>query len=260
MKAFEEENTPISTEVLLQNGFTSIITKDFKSKDIDLFRSLIYLIGRNPYERNVFTERKIRELADFSPRNYDPKTFDIYITEVLKKIAQSIFISDNEKKLQVLPLFSYLEYDYEERCLTAEANINLINYLDIKKKRKEFFALNISVNNQLKNKYAKLLLPQLERWQSIGKLTLSVQKLKELMSVDEDYVNKKFMQKIIIPAVNELKPHFKNLKVEKLKDGRTISRLKFTFTPIQRISDQKQRQLGAPNTINDAIFNFIDQI
>lgn len=59
MKASVEENTPISTEVLLQNGFTSIITKDFKSKDIDLFRSLIYLIGRNPYEEMFLRKEKL---------------------------------------------------------------------------------------------------------------------------------------------------------------------------------------------------------
>ncbi|MGL5426547.1 MAG: replication initiation protein [Cetobacterium sp.] len=81
----------------------------------------------------------------------------------------------------------------------------------------------------LKGNYAKVLFRLLKQWQSTREVIISMTDFRELMNIPENYRLCDIDDKVLKPCLEQLKQHFKDLKVEKIKKGVKIDRLRFTW-------------------------------
>lgn len=83
--------------------------------------------------------------------------------------------------------------------------------------------------------YSKRLFIYLKQWRTIGKVSFKVDDFRDKMDVPKSYRPGSIDQKILEPALEDLAPYFKQLRVEKTytkaKRGRKLSGYVFIFKP-----------------------------
>ena len=86
---------------------------------------------------------------------------------------------------------------------------------------------------ELQSKYTKTLSRQLQQFKKTGVYVVEVEYLRHILDIPDAYDMRKITQKIISPAVKSLSTIFKDLKVEKIREGRFIKQLRFVFKPFK---------------------------
>lgn len=142
-------------------------------------------------------------------------------------IAFSLFdnlvVSPNRKVVEsyINPLFKHMIYD-------------LIGNFTI-------FDLKELVS--LKGTYAKTLFRLLKQWESTNQFIISMDEFREMLDVPSTYEQRNINQKILKPCLEELNQFFPNIAVEKLKNGKKIDRLKFTWKKsAHKISEKTEKK------------------
>lgn len=83
--------------------------------------------------------------------------------------------------------------------------------------------------------YSKRLFIYLKQWRTVGKVSFKVDDFRDKMDIPKSYRPGSIDQKILEPALEDLAPYFKQLRVErtytKAKRGRKLSGYVFTFKP-----------------------------
>ena len=94
----------------------------------------------------------------------------------------------------------------------------------------------------------------LAQYNSTGVLNISIADFREKLDIPISYRMCEINIRVLKPILSELQHYFKNLKLEKVKKGRNIDRLKFTFSP------RKEKTLGYKNGEEIVVDNrsFID--
>lgn len=125
------------------------------------------------------------------------------------------------------------------------------HYIDVSVNKEFEYILNeLKVNftrfeleefTKLKSSYSKQMFKLLAQYNSTGILIISMDVFREKLDIPVSYKMHHIDSKILKPIMNELKSYFRNLKLEKIKKGRNIDKLKFTFSP------RKERTLGFKN-------------
>ena len=80
----------------------------------------------------------------------------------------------------------------------------------------------------------------LKLYKSTGFYTVSVDEFRRLLDIPESYTMKKIGAKILSLILKELSPYFRDLNINKIKEGRSIKVLEFTFKPQYNKDDQNE--------------------
>ena len=92
----------------------------------------------------------------------------------------------------------------------------------------------------LNSVYSKVMFRLLKQWESKKIREFKIQEFRELLAVPEKYRISEIDKKILNPIMGELPQHFPNLKLEKLKTGRSVTSLKFTWSrKTEKIASKK---------------------
>ena len=81
----------------------------------------------------------------------------------------------------------------------------------------------------------------LAQYNTTGIYNISIDDFRKKLDIPRSYRMTHINKSVLTPILTELPSYFKNLKLEKIKKGRNIDRLKFTFSP------RKERTLGFKN-------------
>lgn len=81
--------------------------------------------------------------------------------------------------------------------------------------------------------YSKLLYKLLKQWKTTGRWEVKLDEFRRLLDIPATYRITNINQKVLNPGIKELQKvdDFKNLRVTKVKNGRKIETLIFTFKP-----------------------------
>ncbi|MGL6120379.1 MAG: replication initiation protein, partial [Fusobacteriaceae bacterium] len=88
----------------------------------------------------------------------------------------------------------------------------------------------------LTSNYSKTLFRLLKQWETTKEYIVKMDNFRELMGIPDTYQSFNINQKVLNPAMEELKPLFSNLKLEKIKKGIKVETLKFTWTQKDKIN------------------------
>jgi plasmid replication initiation protein len=239
--------------VKYHNQMNEISFGTFKEKELDLFFSICYKLKEQGTKEVDLT---FSELKNLIGENKNLKRLKNNIDSLNKKLAMiNHQIEIRPNVFERFVLFTNFTTDYNENILTIKVNDkfsyilnNLIN------KYTKFDLLDFI---SLKSIYSKNMFKLLKQWESLNKIEYSLDEIKEKLNIPKAYSTSDFNKRVLIPIMEELPQYFSNLKLEKIKTGKKVTSLKFTWNGKQKeaidIKEAEVVEIEISEQLNKAI-------
>lgn len=204
----------------------------FERKELDLFFSICHKLkekGTNSIQLD-FTE--LKELSSYT--NEDPKRFIQDLKSTYDKMLKLDFTIGNDPlNFTKFNLFSEYTVSNDTKTVTIATNQKFSYILNEINPYTKFELLEFV---SLKSSYSKNLFKKLKQYTKTYETDfktlfweVSIDEFKRLLDIPKSYRMTDIDRQIFKPSLEDLKPYFKNLKIQKIKQGKSISRLKFTW-------------------------------
>ncbi|MGL6024148.1 MAG: replication initiation protein, partial [Cetobacterium sp.] len=113
----------------------------------------------------------------------------------------------------------------------------------------------------LNSSYSKNMFKLLKQWESVKFKEFQINEFKEILGIPKGFSFGKINERVLNPIMNELPQHFNNLKLEKIKIGRSITSLKFTWSgKIEKIVPQENSEIIDIIEISDGLNKVIEKV
>ncbi|MGY3767094.1 replication initiation protein [Vagococcus vulneris] len=209
--------------VVYKNELNSVSFKGLSPVEMDLF----FAVCSQAKETNSLTVRmdldKVRRISGQYTQSLD--RFMAFIEQMNDNIQGTSMKVKTDSYVESYALFTYYKIDNND--LVVDVNPRLAHVINNIKSDFTQYELDEFVN--INSKYTKTIFRQLKQFKDTGLYIVSMDKFKFLLDVPKSYRMTDIDRQILNPSLSELSNIFENLKLEKIKSGRKISKLKFTF-------------------------------
>lgn len=234
------------------NDLNTVAFGNFSEKELDLFFSICFKIKEENSTEVTITFQELKQLSNYVNRNLSRFVKDLENTYD-KMLRLNIKIRHLEMSFTKFNLFNKYTVNVQKKTVTIKVSeefeyllnhiLNLGNYTK--------FDLIDFVN--LRSSYCKNMFRLLKQWESVRKKEFLVTELRELLKIPDSYRMSEIDKYILKPVMKELPKYFTNLKIEKIKTGRKITQLKFTW-------NGKKELIESPKEIKIKLSEEIDSI
>lgn len=211
--------------VKYHNDMNKVNLGVFSTKELDLFFSICFKLKEQGTNEIKISFDDIKFLIG---EVKNPKRVKLHVDNLNKKLAQLNYqfeISPNIFERFVL--FTNFTSNYNDNSLTIKVNDKFGYLLNNLIGNFTKFELEQFVN--LKSSYSKNMFKLLKQWESKKERTFKIDEFRELLAIPPKYRMSIIDIKVLIPIMEELPQYFFNLKLEKIKTGRSITSLKFSW-------------------------------
>ncbi|MGL6099190.1 MAG: replication initiation protein [Fusobacteriaceae bacterium] len=147
------------------------------------------------------------------------KTYDI-----LKHISIKIDKINGFKEFVLFTVFETFEDTGKVKISVNSEYRYLLNQVT-----KPFTLQNLVEYTDLKSNYSQLLYSLLKEWDLKKERIFSIEEFREELAIPESYDFKEITRRVLAQILKELPKYFKDLTLDKIKTGRKITSLKFTW-------------------------------
>ena len=222
------------------NDLNQVTLVGFTPVEISVFFALAKKVADTNENEVSFSIEEIRNLAGIK---YE-RLSDVYqsIYQTLKKM-QSIsllngVVDQGEFKSSIM--FTDVEFSQSKDLLAVKINPK-VTWL-LRDVAKNFTEIDLVQLNEIKSTYSKEVYRHLRQFKNTGRWYVSVEDFRRLLNVPESYNMMRITDKILNRHIlKELTPLFPNLKIEKIKKGRSIVALEFCFDTKIKTIDVKAK-------------------
>ena len=211
--------------VKYHNDMNKVNLGVFSTKELDLFFSICFKLKEQGTNEIKISFDDIKFLIGEAK---NPKRVKLHVDNLNKKLAQLNYqfeISPNVFERFVL--FTNFTSNYNDNSLTIKVNDKFGYLLNNLIGNFTKFELEQFVN--LKSSYSKNMFKLLKQWESRKERTFKIEEFRELLAIPPKYRMSIIDIKVLTPIMEELQQYFFNLKLEKIKTGRNITSLKFSW-------------------------------
>ena len=251
----------MSEVVKYDNYMNGLKFTGFTATDFNFLMLLCSKLRDKDTSKITISFAEIREKTGYTQCSIKQFVSDLQrMNDKLMKITCKL---RTETKIIMFVLFPTFEIDLENQLLTVAVNEDFKFILNELIKNFTRFDLNDFVH--LDSKYSKNLYRLLKQYRITGRYEVSLEEFHSKMDVPEAYTSKRMMDKIIKPALKELKEsnYFKNLECivqYAHKKGRPVVGYVFTFDPEERvhsreIEQRNQKSDSKPEKSKDRVKN-----
>lgn len=222
--------------VVIHNDFNNVSLKGLKEKELDLLISLCYKLRDEGIEEVKLPFDELKKLSRYEGK--DNQRFVKDLDSVYKKLIELNFKYEDENKIIRFVLFKSYEIDKNEKIVTIAVNEKFKYILNQLTGNFTKFELNQFVN--LTSQYSKHIFRLLKQFSETGWREFLLSDFRELLNIPEKYriseIDKKVLNEKII---EELGKSFKNIKVIKLKNGRSVYKIRFEW----EVEKKKEKEI-----------------
>lgn len=199
----------------------------FKEKEMDLFFSICYKMKNEGLNEVTLTFQELKELSNYSNRNLDRFIKDLEST--YDKMLNIKIRTETKTTITKIILFTRYHIEKEDRTVRIKIHEDgkyLLN--DIEK----FTKFDLMEFVSLKSSYAKnmfKMLKQFDNEDSYNWYQIKIDDFKVMLDVPKSYKMIDIDKRVLSPILEQLKPYFPKLKLEKIKKGVKVESLKFTW-------------------------------
>ena len=214
-------------EVKYHNNLNNVSLRKFNASELDLFMVLCHKMYNQNMKKVVYTFEELRELTNFS--STDIKDFVDVLDNTYNKLIQTNIRVGDDVKWTRFVLFTEYTVDTKEKIISIQVNEKfqwVLNQLT-----QNFTIFELEQFLDLRSSYSKECYRRLKRFRDTGFWIVKIDEFRRLLDIPESYRMCDIDQKVLKPIKTELKKYFSNFKVEKIKKGRRIDKLKFVFDP-----------------------------
>lgn len=209
------------------NDMNLIAFNDFSQRELNIFFSLCLLMKDKGTGEITLSYNDIKRII---PDRFESnKKFEEILESVYDKLLRLRLETRDKNKIEKFILFTSYKIHVNEKIVTINTNSDysyILNNLS-----KNFTLFELQEFNELSSTYSKHMFRLLKQYKHTGYYKVSVDEFKRLLNVPESYTMRKITDKILSIVLKELSDNFIDLKVNKIKDGRVIKFLEFSFKP-----------------------------
>ena len=196
----------------------------FTEKETDIFFTLL-LKAKEQNNFNI-TFQELKKITDYKATTKKRFVDNILsLASKLKALNQTIEIKQGE--WVTFSLFRDIVTSTNRDDITLEVD-ERFRYL-IKDLINNFTMVDLKELVSLNSSYSKIVYRVLKQWSSTRERIFSIEEFRELLGIPIGYRMSEIDKFVLEPVLRELPSYFTNLKLEKLKNGRAIAFLKFTW-------------------------------
>lgn len=207
------------------NDMNLIAFNDFSQRELNIFFSLCLLMKDKGTGEITLSYNDIKKII---PDRFESnKKFEEILESVYDKLLRLRLETRDKNKIEKFILFTSYKIHVNEKIVTINTNSDysyILNNLS-----KNFTLFELQEFNELSSTYSKHMFRLLKQYKHTGYYKVSVDEFKRLLNVPESYTMRKITDKILSIVLKELSDNFIDLKVNKIKDGRVIKFLEFSF-------------------------------
>lgn len=238
--------------VKYHNDINKIPLRNFTEKEIDLLFSFIFKMREM---KDDILEIDIKELCKLSgiksrskPRIYNQ------LEKTYNKILNLDMRIETETSILRFNLFRY--YDIKKDKNTVEIQIeSKFKYL-LNELIGNYTKFELEQLVSFKSSYSKNIFRLLKQFESSKFFIMPLEEFKRLLCIPETYRNYDIDRRVFKPSMEELRPIFPNLKLEKIKKGRKLEQVKFTWgnrCPLENKEEQPVIEIKISDKLNKII-------
>lgn len=230
-------------EVKYSNVLNTLRFSNFTVMDYNIFMALCQRMKYKGHDKIIFKFDELKQLTDFQDQNDGLFASDLERMAFKLNKVDAKYITGG--KIAIFNLFPTFVIDTKKRTLTVKVNEDFTFILNELTDNFTNFELKEFV--ELDSKYAKTLYRVLKQYKMSGWWRPTVEELRIILDVPDNYSNKRIQGDILKPALKTLSEKFNDLNCEPIrakKRGAPIERFYFTW--------QAEKQVKGQTNINDA--------
>lgn len=212
--------------VVIHNDFNNVSLKALKEKELDILMSVCYKLRDEGTKEVKLSFAELKELSQYHNKNLERFVKDV--EGVFNKFLKLRFRYEDDKRIVNFVLFTRSEIQKDNKSVSIKVNEEYKYILNELTGNYTKFELNQFV--KLNSQYSKNLFRLLKQFSSTGWREFLLSDFRDLLDIPEKYriseIDKKVLNEKII---TELSESFNNLKVIKLKNGRSVHKIRFEW-------------------------------
>lgn len=249
--------------VKFENTFDQFVKlKNYTSTELDMFFSILRKVKNQGTNVIEYDFKELRETIKYTSR--DRKNFIIKLKNVNRKLLQSFITVPNEYDDEDdIGFFSKFSVRKSVEKLVVSVNKDFVDLLNNFDQFTEFLLSNFV---SFRSKYSKLLYKTLMQFKSTGKLYIKMEDFREKLDIPKSYRLSEITEQVLEVAKKELSTVLENFEYKKIKKGRTVVRIDFTFKPIKNFDFENDEVIEVienndfPNKNENAIVEETERI
>ena len=212
--------------VKYHNDMNKISFTGFNEKELNLFFSLVFLAKEKGTNELTIPFSQLKMLSEDTDRNRD--RFIKTLNNVNKKLIALHHQIKVDDTTYTFSLFNVFGVNEKDNVLTVEVN-KIFSYI-LNDLIGNFTKFELENFVSLKSTYSKNLFKVLKQWENKKEKEFSLEEFKALLGITGKYEKMSALDTYVLGQLRkELPEFFPNLKIEKIKTGRAITSLKFTW-------------------------------
>lgn len=201
----------------------------FKEKELDLFFSICYKLKNEGVNEIVLSFQELKELSNYSRNDIKRFAKDLESTYTkLLNVKFEVILSPGVKEKFVL----FTSYRIDENQKEIKIRLNQ-DYSFILNDIEKFTKFDLIEFASLKSAYAKNMFRMLKQFDSKDLkecwYQIKIDDFKVILDIPKSYKMIDIDKRVLSPILEQLKPYFPKLKLEKIKKGVKVESLKFTW-------------------------------
>ena len=218
-----------NSTIIIENHVNQVRLKNFRKKDMDLF-----LVICNAFkDTNDYTVKikydDISKLANYnglSLNDFHQNLKDLDLKETFTNLKITM---DTEEEYYSAKFITTFRANKQKKILTVTINPDFVEFFNV---FAQYTKIDLSIHTALQSKYSAVLYRMLSQYSKNCWWKVSINDFRDIFDVPEKYDARKIMQKIIEPAIEELKPYmtitFNSIKEK--KRGQPVIGYEFNYT------------------------------
>lgn len=201
----------------------------FREKELDLFFSICYKLKNEGVNEITLTFQELKELSNYSRNDIKRFTKDLESTYTkLLDVKFEVILSPGVRDKFVL----FTSYRIDETQKEIKIRLNQ-DYSFVLNDIEKFTKFDLMEFASLKSAYAKNVFRLLKQFDNKDSkecwYQVKLDDFKVMLDIPIGYKMINIDQRVLSPILEQLKPYFNGLKLEKIKKGVRIDSLKFTW-------------------------------
>lgn len=238
-------------ELKHHKDFHGIQLQDFNVKDRNLIFALCYKLMEQKEDIIRLDVKEVAKIGNYKPTKAKDNIYKS-LAEVYNRIKNASIFIKKENGIKHFVLFTLFETFEDTGIIEIEVNKNY-RYL-LNQVAAPFTIQNLMEYTKLNSGYSQLTYSILREWDKKKKVEMEIDIFREKIGVPKSYDTSNFNRQVLKPIMEELPQYFKNLKLEKIKTGRKVTHLKFTWAGNNKEIQEKEKiELEITQSLNSLV-------
>lgn len=233
--------------------FHNLQLQNYSVKERAVFLTLCLKVMEQEDDVVVFDIAELAKISNYAPRKKGDNII-LFLKELNDKLKtmEVMQIKENGgfKSIILFPTFEVNPTSGKVKIRVNPDYKYLLNHL------KAPYTIQALIEySELKSGYSQLMYSLLKCWNKAKKLKISLEDFRSELGVPEGYSISVIDKRVLAPIMKELPKIFYNLKVEKIKTGRSVSGFLFTWADKKIIDEQVEEieEVEVSEELMDAI-------